>query len=165
MIRVPHSFSEGPSNPYEDIFLVHWQNRRPLGYSLPYWWPRRDHVMLLTCRTVCQPALLHWEKKKTKLFLFIYKEIQMGSVTKSYMRKGFLKYEEMRKYLTIYEEDVTISHIRLCNRSHLNFLILRKILFSFLLVWFDTYLADSLAWQALCTVSQELAGIWGTSVK
>jgi hypothetical protein len=30
----------------------------------------------------------------------------MGSVTKSYMRKGFLKYEEMRKYFTIYEEAV-----------------------------------------------------------
>ncbi len=28
----------------------------------------------------------------------------MGSVAKSYMRKGFLIYDEMRKYLTIYEE-------------------------------------------------------------
>jgi hypothetical protein len=27
----------------------------------------------------------------------------MGSVAKSYMRKGFLIYEEMRKYLVIYE--------------------------------------------------------------
>jgi hypothetical protein len=26
----------------------------------------------------------------------------MGSVAKSYMRKGLLTYEEMRKYLTIY---------------------------------------------------------------
>jgi len=34
----------------------------------------------------------------------VYKEIQMGSVAKSYMEKGFLVYEEMRKYLTIYEE-------------------------------------------------------------
>ncbi len=31
----------------------------------------------------------------------------MGSVAKSYMRKGFLTYEEMRKYLTIYEEAVS----------------------------------------------------------
>jgi hypothetical protein len=45
----------------------------------------------------------------------------MGSVAKSYMRKGFLIYEEMRKYLTIYEE--AVSHIYLCNRSLLNFLI------------------------------------------
>ncbi len=33
----------------------------------------------------------------------------MGSVAKPYMRKGFLIYEEMRKYLTIYEE--ALSHI------------------------------------------------------
>jgi hypothetical protein len=30
----------------------------------------------------------------------------MGAVVKSYMRKGFLIYEEMRKYLVIYEEAV-----------------------------------------------------------
>jgi hypothetical protein len=46
--------------------------------------------------------------KKKKIFL-IYKEIQMGAVAKSHMRKGFLKYEEMHKYLVIYEE--AISHI------------------------------------------------------
>jgi hypothetical protein len=28
----------------------------------------------------------------------------MGTVVKSYMRKGFLIYEEMRKYFAIYEE-------------------------------------------------------------
>jgi hypothetical protein len=32
----------------------------------------------------------------------------MGTVEKSYMRKGFLLYEEMRKYLTIYEEAIVI---------------------------------------------------------
>jgi hypothetical protein len=31
----------------------------------------------------------------------------MISVAKSYMRKGFLIYEEMRKYLTIIEEAVS----------------------------------------------------------
>ncbi len=31
----------------------------------------------------------------------------MGSGSKSYMRKGFLIYEEMSKYLTIYEEAVS----------------------------------------------------------
>ncbi len=36
------------------------------------------------------------DKKKKKTFL-IYKELQMGSGAKSYMRKGFLIYEEMRK--------------------------------------------------------------------
>jgi hypothetical protein len=41
-------------------------------------------------------------KKEKKIFL-IYKEIQSGAVAKSYMRKGFLIYEEMRKYFPIYE--------------------------------------------------------------
>ncbi len=37
------------------------------------------------------------DKKENKIFL-IYKETQMGSSAKSYMRKGFLIYEEMYKY-------------------------------------------------------------------
>ncbi len=45
----------------------------------------------------------------------------MGAIAKSYMRKGFLIYEEKRKYLVIYE--VAVSHIWLCNRSLLDFLI------------------------------------------
>jgi hypothetical protein len=44
-------------------------------------------------------------KNKIKIFL-IYKEIQSGTVAKSYMRKGFLINEEMRKYFPIYEEAV-----------------------------------------------------------
>ncbi len=47
-------------------------------------------------------------KKEKKIFLK-YKKIQTGAVAKSYIRKGFLIYEEMRKYLTIYEE--AVSHI------------------------------------------------------
>jgi hypothetical protein len=45
----------------------------------------------------------------------------MGAVAKSYVRKGFQIYAEMRKYLVIYDE--AVSHIRLCNRSLLNSLI------------------------------------------
>jgi hypothetical protein len=37
-------------------------------------------------------------KKENEIFL-LNKEIQMGAVAKSYMRKDFLIYEEMRKYL------------------------------------------------------------------
>jgi hypothetical protein len=48
------------------------------------------------------------DKKEKKIFL-ICKEIQMGAVSKSYVRKGFLIYEEMYKYLVIYEE--AVSHI------------------------------------------------------
>ncbi len=47
-------------------------------------------------------------KKENKIFL-ICKEIQSGAIAKSYMRKGFLIYEEMRKYFPIYEE--AVSHI------------------------------------------------------
>ncbi len=46
------------------------------------------------------------DKKGNKTF-HIYKEIQMGSGAKSYMRKGFLIYDEMRKFFPIYEEDVS----------------------------------------------------------
>jgi hypothetical protein len=48
-------------------------------------------------------------KKKEKIF-HIYKEIQKGSGAKSYMRKGFLIYEEMRQYLVIYDDANAISH-------------------------------------------------------
>jgi hypothetical protein len=44
----------------------------------------------------------------------------MGSVANLYMRKGFLIYEKIRKYLTTYDE--AVSNILLCNRSLLNFL-------------------------------------------
>jgi hypothetical protein len=37
------------------------------------------------------------------------RKFQSGAVAKSYMRKGFLIYEEMRKYFPIYEE--AVSHI------------------------------------------------------
>ncbi len=33
-------------------------------------------------------------------------EILNGAVSKSYMKKDFLIHEEMRKYLTVYEETV-----------------------------------------------------------
>jgi hypothetical protein len=36
----------------------------------------------------------------------------MGSVAKPYMRKGFLIYEEMRKYLIIYEEEFLCKKLR-----------------------------------------------------
>jgi hypothetical protein len=48
------------------------------------------------------------DKKENQIFL-IYKEIQSEAVAKSYMRKGFLIYEQMRKYFTIYDE--AVSHI------------------------------------------------------
>jgi hypothetical protein len=52
------------------------------------------------------PNVMYTDKKENKIFL-IYKEIQSGAVAKSYMRKGFLLYEEMRKYFPIYEKAVS----------------------------------------------------------
>jgi hypothetical protein len=45
-------------------------------------------------------------KKNIKLSSFIYKVIQSGTVATSYMRKGFLIFEQMRKYFSIYEEAI-----------------------------------------------------------
>jgi hypothetical protein len=62
--------------------------------------------------------IVYTDKKQNKIVL-IYKEIQMGAVDKSYryIRKGFLIYEEMLKYLVIYEEAVshTVYEERLPN--------------------------------------------------
>jgi hypothetical protein len=58
---------------------------------------------------ICRESFPLWggctDKKENEIFL-LYKEIQMRAVAKSYMRKGFLIYEKMRKYLTKYEEVV-----------------------------------------------------------
>ena len=53
------------------------------------------------------------DKKENQIFL-IYKEIQSVAIAKSYMRMGFLIYEEMRKYLVIYEEAVRLLVINDC---------------------------------------------------
>jgi hypothetical protein len=57
-------------------------------------------------------AALYTDKKEKKIFL-IYKEIEMGAVAKSYMRKGFLVYEELRKYLVKSEEAVSHTYMTL----------------------------------------------------
>jgi hypothetical protein len=49
------------------------------------------------------PSSIYCTDKKEKKIFLIYKEIPNGAVAKSYMRKGFLIYEE------IYEE--AVSHI------------------------------------------------------
>jgi hypothetical protein len=57
----------------------------------------------------------------------------MGAVAKSFMRKGFLIYEEMRKYLVIYGEAVVINYF--ATAPFWIFFYMKKILFSFLSVW------------------------------
>jgi len=70
---------------------------------------RTENTTRLLCRT---EKFTSWiglctDKKENEIFL-IYTEVQRGSVAKSYMRKGFPIYEDMRKYLTIYEEAVSL---------------------------------------------------------
>jgi hypothetical protein len=52
------------------------------------------------------------DKKENQIFL-IYKAIQSRAVAKSYLRKGFLIFEEMRKYFPIYEEAVSHMYMTL----------------------------------------------------
>jgi hypothetical protein len=53
--------------------------------------------MYFICDSLQSPDVHYTDKKILK-----YKEIQNGAIAKSYMRKGFLIYEERSKYLTIY---------------------------------------------------------------
>jgi hypothetical protein len=41
---------------------------------------------------------MHGTDKKENLIFLIYEELHSGAVAKSYVRNGFLLYEEMRKY-------------------------------------------------------------------
>ncbi len=56
----------------------------------------------------CINEYMYTDKKENQIFL-IYREIQSGAVAKSYIRKGILIYEEMRKDFPIYEE--AVSHV------------------------------------------------------
>ncbi len=109
-------------------------------------------------RTVCTLSFPCTDKKENQIFL-IYKEIQSEAVVKSYMRKGFLIYEEMRKYFDyyyfpIYEE--AVSHIWLCKCSILNFLIYEENLIFFfisvaILIWDSDckHLLERQSWESL----------------
>jgi hypothetical protein len=67
--------------------------------------------------TIIKELLKYTDKIENQIFL-IYKEIQIGAVAKLYMRKGFLIYEEVRKYFPIYEK--AVSHMTL-QRLHSEF--------------------------------------------
>ncbi len=77
--------------------------------------PTEAHALIKNKIKFSSYALI---KKENQIFL-IYRESQSGAVAKSYMRKGFLIYEEMRKYFHINEE--AVSYICLRNCSTMNF--------------------------------------------
>ncbi len=69
-----------------------------------------QHMVSITSFIQLRPMMLivyhhvaYTDKKEYQIFL-IYTEIQMGSVAKSYMRKGFLICEEVPKCFIIYQE-------------------------------------------------------------
>jgi hypothetical protein len=78
------------------------------------WW---REVVLFSLRNSSGKYTHYTNKKENQIFL-IYKEIQSGAVVKSYMRKGFVIYEEMSKYSPNMRRP-----LQLCNCSILNFLI------------------------------------------
>ncbi len=57
---------------------------------------------ILVTAFIAIQLVYYTDKKENNIFL-IYKEIQSGAVAKSYVRKGFLLYDEMRQYFRIYE--------------------------------------------------------------
>ncbi len=61
----------------------------------------------------------------------MFREIQMGAVAKSYMRKGFLhNIWGNAQYLVLYEEAFShFSHLWLCKRSFLDFLLYEEFFF------------------------------------
>jgi hypothetical protein len=66
-------------------------------------------VYLSEAQNPIPSPLTHGIRALIKKKINIYREIQIGAVAKSYLRKGFLIYEEMRKYFPISEE--AVSHI------------------------------------------------------
>ncbi len=75
--------------------------------------------------------VLYTDKKRNFL---IYKEIQSGAVAQSYMRKGLLIYEEMRKYFPIYCMSTPLVIYDFATAPFWISLYMRKIWFSFLSV-------------------------------
>ncbi len=59
------------------------------------------------CRAQAADVFLSYTDKKEEKKFLIYREIQSGPVAKTYLRKGFLIYEELRKYIVIYEKAVS----------------------------------------------------------
>ncbi len=55
-----------------------------------------ESILPFLCLKLPEYKVLCTDKKEYEIFL-LYKDIQMGSVAKSYKRKGFLTYEVMCK--------------------------------------------------------------------
>jgi hypothetical protein len=91
-------------------------NRRLEGFFLNLYLPRKCSTNKL-CSTYCQCADSSLIKKENEIYLIYIKKFRRDQL-QSYkcMRKGFLiyvQYDEMRKYLRIYEDAVSHSYMTL----------------------------------------------------
>jgi hypothetical protein len=90
-------------------------NNQPTAYPYPQFrnFRRSKTTSLWHTHSLFTNSPLHklpaYTDQKENQISLIYKEIQSGVVAKLYMRKGFLIYEEMRKYFPIYE--AAVRHI------------------------------------------------------
>jgi hypothetical protein len=66
------------------------------------------HVCKIGLKGTCQRNFVPTLIKKENKTSLIYKGIQMGSDENSYMRKGFLIYDEMRKFSPYMRRPVVI---------------------------------------------------------
>jgi hypothetical protein len=90
------------------IHEIHYGNHALIHNSdITYARNRYNNLLEESCKPIKSRMRSEDTLIRKNFFLLIYKEIQMGSVAKSCMRKGFLIYKEMRKYLVIYEEAVS----------------------------------------------------------
>ncbi len=117
------------------------------GFRALFWWTAQCTLQKFQKLFL---EIKHYTDKKIKKNFLIHKETQSGAVAKSYMRKGFLIYEEMRKYFPIYEE--AVSHIWVCTAPFWIFLYMRNIWFSFLSVYFMCDWGDVALVQARITI-------------
>ncbi len=109
--------------------------------------PRSSFSIVFNCWTSFLATLI---KRKIKFSSYIRKfRVERLQIIWC-MRKGFLIFEEMHKYLVIYEESV--SHIWLCNRSLLDFLIYEENIVSL----FSVYCPQSRQSAKLFLQSSEL---------
>ncbi len=120
-------------------------------------------LFLIVVRQYKEEWEVYTDKKEKKIFLK-YKEIQSGAIEKSYMRKGFLIYDEMHKYLHIYEE--AVSHLWLCDCSILHFLIYEEnLIFCFISVQLQIGGQDLLLLQHGVEVGEEAVHVLGPHVR
>jgi hypothetical protein len=151
----------------QKIYFVYSEDKRKLYYSWDFspnaelfflvW--TRNEVSAKCCIEWITIIRTHWngcipgiytDKKENQIFL-IYKEIQSGAVTKSYMRKGFLIHMRkcanispyMRMPLVIYDFATAPFWISL---------YMRKIVFSFLSVYSSMY--RDIKWERRINVVQ-----------